>query len=66
MKFPTLIHVVREEADGEPFLVIPSDGAFDAQTFDETRECAVYKKISVGKVIVARKFETTHFHDRKK
>lgn len=58
-RFPNLIHVVLEDSgDGDKFLAVSEEGVFNPNLFDETRQCAIYKRISVGRVEVLRRFVT--------
>lgn len=54
--FPDLIHVLWEEpGSDEPFLIVSDDGVSNT-SIEETRRCAIYKRVSVGEVEVSRRF----------
>ena len=56
MKFPRLIHVVREKyGDGTTGLDIMAAGAVDLN-IEETTPCAIYQLLQAGKVEVSRRF----------
>jgi len=55
-KYPNLIHVTREQLDTDnTYLQVHDDGVFDT-AFEQTRDCAIYKLVSVGRVEVMRRF----------
>jgi hypothetical protein len=57
MKFPNLIHVVREQPErDEEYLAIEPEGVF-SESFNRTKACAIYRLVDVGRVVVQRHFE---------
>lgn len=56
-KFPPVIHVTLEEqANDEPYLQVNESGVFDAAEVGESKPCAIYKLVEVGKVIAPPSF----------
>jgi hypothetical protein len=57
-KFPLVIHVTENVlVDGsKPYLFIRQSGVLDPSITADT-PCAIYKRVSVGRIVVGRTFE---------
>lgn len=56
-KFPKLIHVTIEEpGNDEPYLNVNEEGVFGAAEAGESKPCAIYKLVEVGKIIAPPSF----------
>lgn len=56
-KFPNLLHIRLEEPENdEPYLVVEDQGPLGS-VVRETTPMAMYKLVSVGKLLVTRSFE---------